>query len=101
MAENTGNGAGDLPGNESVDADEHRGLATALVQVDVPRSERPLRADPRFLSVRQVARVLGVCPHSVYALCETGRLRCVRVLNTIRIGRADLEMFLNVRRQPV
>jgi len=33
IAENTGNGSGDLLGNESADADEHQLLAAALVQV--------------------------------------------------------------------
>ncbi len=43
------------------------------------RSVRPL------LSVRQVAKVLGVCPATVYALCEQRKLPHFRVLNAIRI----------------
>ncbi len=67
----------------------------------MPDRERPTRADCRFLSVRQVASRLDISPRSVYALCKTGKLGYVRILNVIRIRRADLEAFLEVRRQPV
>ena len=64
--------------------------------MELPQSEHPARADPRFLSVRQVAKQLRV-PHSVYTLCETGKLKYVRVLNAIRIARAELESFQRLR----
>jgi len=54
--------------------------------------------DGRFarslLSVRQVARLLGVCPATVYALCGQRKLPHFRVLNAIRIDAVDLKAFL-------
>jgi len=60
---------------------------------EVRRSARPL------LSVRQVAKLLGVCPATVYALCEQGKLPCFRMLNAIRIDPRAVKKFLaRVRR---
>jgi len=52
------------------------------------------RSDRSLLSVRQVAKLLGVCPATVYALCEQGRLPHFRVLNSIRMDPRDLKKFL-------
>jgi len=46
-----------------------------------------------------VARWLGVCTATVYALCAQGRLPHVRVLNAIRIGPGDLKQFTEARRR--
>ncbi len=46
-----------------------------------------------LLSVREVARRLGVHPHSVYKLCDRGDLPHIRVLNTIRVSSEDLARF--------
>jgi excisionase family DNA binding protein len=57
------------------------------------RSVRPL------LSVRQVAKLLGVCSATVYGLCEQGNLPHFRVLNAIRIDPRAVKRFLaRVRR---
>jgi excisionase family DNA binding protein len=55
---------------------------------EVGRSIRPL------LSVRQVAKLLGVCPATVYALCDRGELPHYRVLNAIRVAPRDLKEFM-------
>ena len=55
---------------------------------EVGRSVRPL------LTVRQVARLLGVCPATVYALCARRKLPHFRVLNAIRVDPGDLTNFL-------
>jgi excisionase family DNA binding protein len=47
-----------------------------------------------LLTVRDVAARLGVSTATVYALCERGELRHVRVLNAIRITESDLVDFV-------
>jgi excisionase family DNA binding protein len=47
-----------------------------------------------LLRVADVATQLGVSNATVYELCATGRLRHVRILNSIRIAPADLDAFL-------
>jgi len=37
------------------------------------------------MTVREVAKRLGVCRATVYQLCERGELRHVRVSNVIRV----------------
>lgn len=54
-----------------------------------------LSAADRLLTVRQVAAVLQVCPATVYALCRRGELAHSRVLDSIRVERADLEAYLD------
>jgi len=49
-----------------------------------------------LLSVRQVAKLLGVCPATVYALCDQQKLRHFRVLNAIRIDPAAVKRFLAI-----
>jgi excisionase family DNA binding protein len=51
-----------------------------------------------LLSVSEVARLLGVCSATVYALCAKGALPHVRVLNAIRVTPGDLEAFVENRR---
>jgi len=50
-------------------------------------------------SVRQVAKLLGVCRATVCRLCERGELPHDRVLNAIRVDPVDVRRFLaKVRR---
>jgi excisionase family DNA binding protein len=51
-----------------------------------------------LLSVREAARLLGVCSATVYKLCATGELPHARVLNAVRILPADLVTFVLARR---
>jgi hypothetical protein len=55
---------------------------------EVGRSAWPL------LSVRQVAKMLGVCPATVYRLCDRGELPHFRVLNATWIDPGDLKSIV-------
>jgi len=48
----------------------------------------------QLLTVREVAARLAVSTATVYALCERGQLRHVRVSNAIRIKPAEVEAFI-------
>jgi excisionase family DNA binding protein len=48
----------------------------------------------QLLSVREVARRLGVSTAIVYRFCERGELAHVRVSHTIRITSADLAAYV-------
>ena len=48
----------------------------------------------RLLTVREVAERLAVCTATVYALCERGEIRHLRVSNAIRVHPDDLEAFI-------
>ena len=59
------------------------------------------RSARSLLSVRQVAKLLGVCPATVYALCGQRKLPHFRVLNAIRIAPESVRNFLaKARRTP-
>jgi len=49
---------------------------------------------PALLTVREAAARLRVSTATVYALCERGELRHVRVSNAIRLRVEDLEDFI-------
>jgi excisionase family DNA binding protein len=57
------------------------------------------RSDRSLLSVRQVAKLLRVCPATVYALCDRGELPHFRVLNAIRIDPKAVKSFLSRARR--
>jgi len=56
--------------------------------------DEALRSVGKLLTVRQVAKLLGMCPASVYRLCDRGELAHFRVLNAIRIHPAAVKKFL-------
>jgi excisionase family DNA binding protein len=59
----------------------------------------PTRPLPELLlTLRAVARVLGVCTATVSRLCSRGELRCVRIANAVRVHPADLDAFIATRR---
>jgi excisionase family DNA binding protein len=81
-----------------VSAGERKFGAAGLLQVGltdgaVDHGPRPL------LSVREAARLLGVCTATVYKLCADGKLPQARILNAIRIVPADLAAFVMTRRR--
>ena len=57
------------------------------------------RSHRSLLSVRQVAKLLGVCPATVYALCERGDLPHYRMLNAIRVDPGCVKRFLAASRR--
>ena len=73
-------------------------LAGSLLDARAPEPEvRPVLQP--LLSVRQVAKLLGVCPATVYRMCEQGELRHFRVRNALRVSLVDLRACLvRVRR---
>jgi excisionase family DNA binding protein len=91
--------------NRSADEASHRFLGAGLVQLEhreglsvaPPNASRTATAPNQLLSAVEAAEQLGICPHSVYNLCETGKLRFVRVRNAIRIAQADLDAFRSTR----
>jgi excisionase family DNA binding protein len=78
------------------DASKWKVLAVSLLYTEVARREAP---PPALLSVREVARRLGVSCGTVYSLCETGQLAFTRVVNAIRVAEGDLEEFIHARRR--
>jgi excisionase family DNA binding protein len=48
----------------------------------------------KLLTVRQVANVLGVCPSTVYRLCERGELAHYRVRHAIRVDITEVKAML-------
>ena len=48
----------------------------------------------RLLRIADIAERLGVCAAIVYRLCERGELPHVRIVNSIRVRRTDLDAFL-------
>jgi excisionase family DNA binding protein len=52
----------------------------------------------RMLGVREVAERLRVCTATVYALCASGALEHVQVLNSIRVPEVALAAFVTRRR---
>ena len=52
----------------------------------------------RLLTVRDLAARLAVCTATVYALCERGEIRHLRVSNAIRVHPDDLETFIASKR---
>jgi excisionase family DNA binding protein len=68
-----------------------RSFAAGLL-LGADEDERPL------LSVREVARLLGLSTATVYRLSAEGALATIRILNTIRFRPADVWAFIRSRR---
>jgi excisionase family DNA binding protein len=49
----------------------------------------------QLLTVRQVAAMLGVCTATVYSWAASGALPHIRIVNVIRVRRADVTLFLD------
>jgi len=75
--------------NRSPGEGKNKFLGAGLVQWKSRDGESRTRA-ANLLSVREVAKCLGVCAATVYRLCERKAIRHFRVLNAIRIAEEDL-----------
>jgi excisionase family DNA binding protein len=52
------------------------------------------RSVGKLLTVRQVAKLLGMCPATVYRLCDRGELSHYRVRNAIRVDLMEIKAML-------
>jgi len=78
-----GEGVG-VQGSQVVAADSRK-----FVPPLSPRTE-----GERLLTVREVAGRLAVSTATIYALCERGQIRHVRISNAIRVELAEVEAFI-------
>jgi excisionase family DNA binding protein len=63
--------------------------------LDSPAMENEVeQAVGKLLTVRQVAKVLGVCPATVYRLCDRGELAHYRVRHAIRVDITEVKAML-------
>ncbi len=60
----------------------------------LPRSTGPDLRPTQLLSVREVARLLGLCRASIYRLVERGELPAIRIGNSIRFLQDELSDWL-------
>jgi excisionase family DNA binding protein len=95
---NTGSVSDDKSKNVQIHADLSKDFAGSLLD-GVAGDGEDGRSARSLLSVRQVAKLLGVCPATVYRLCDQRKLPHFRVLNAIRIDPGDLKRFLARSRQ--
>ena len=51
-------------------------------------------APETLLKPTEVALRLRLCRATVYKLCATGRLPCLRIVNSVRVRPEDLEAFI-------
>ena len=56
--------------------------------------DEALRSVGKLLTVRQVAKLLEVCPATVYRLCERGELPHYRIRNAIRVDLTEVKALL-------
>ena len=95
---NTGSVSDEKSQNVQIHASLSKDFAGSLLDGTAADGEDG-RSDRSLLSVRQVAKLLGVCPATVYALCEQRKLPHFRVLNAIRIDPKAVKRFLSRARR--
>ncbi len=94
---NTGSVSDEKSKNVQIHASSSKNFAGSLL--DGTADGEDGRSARSLLSVRQVAKLLGVCPATVYALCEQRKLPHFRVLNAIRIDPRAVKRFLSRARR--
>jgi excisionase family DNA binding protein len=95
---NTGSVSDEKSKNVQTHASLSKDLAGSLLD-GMSADGDDVRFDRSLLSVRQVAKLLGVCPATVYALCGQRKLPHFRVLNAIRIDPKAVKRFLSRARR--
>lgn len=64
-------------------------------RIDVKPQETDEEVQSHYLKVGDVARTLNVSPMTIYRQIKAGKLRALRVGNSMRIHRKDLESYLH------
>jgi hypothetical protein len=70
------------------------GLPAGSLLDGPPPDDEAMRSVGEFLTVRQVAKVLGMCPATVHRLCERGELAHDRVHHAIRVDPMEVKAVL-------
>jgi excisionase family DNA binding protein len=90
---NTGSVSDEKSKNVQIHAISSKDFAGSLL--DSPASvDEALRSVGKLLTVRQVAKLLGVCSATVYKLCNRGELPHFRILNAIRVDLPEVKALL-------
>jgi len=87
-------------------APDCRKLVTNLLQDEASEDFGKLPRGSRFndklndelLTVKEAAAQLKLCKSTVSKLCFTGRLNHIRIMNSIRIPKSELEAFIEASR---
>jgi excisionase family DNA binding protein len=58
------------------------------------KDDEAIRSVGKLLTVRQVAKVLGMCPATIYRLCERGELAHYRIHHAIRVDPMEVKSML-------
>jgi excisionase family DNA binding protein len=95
---NTGSVSDEKSKNVQTHASLSKDFAGSLLD-RIPTDSEVGRSVRSLLSVRQVAKLLGVCPATVYRLCDQRKLPHFRVLNAIRIDPRAVKAFLSRSRR--
>jgi excisionase family DNA binding protein len=90
---NTGSVSDEKGKNVQIHASLSKDCAGSLPD-GVATDDEALRSVGKPLTVRQVAKVLGVCPATVYGLCDRGELPHYRVRHAIRVALMDVTAML-------
>jgi excisionase family DNA binding protein len=90
---NTGSVSDEKSKNVQIHASLRKDFAGSLLD-GVATDDEALRSVGKLLTVRQVAKVLGVCPATVYGLCDRGELPHYRVRNAIRVDVMEIKAML-------
>jgi len=70
------------------------GLPAGSLLDGPPPDDEAMRSVGKLLTVRQVAKVLGMCPATIYRLCERGELAHYRIHHVIRVDPMEVKAML-------
>jgi excisionase family DNA binding protein len=90
---NTGSVSDEKSNNVQIHASLSKDFAGSLLD-GLATDDEALLSVGKLLTVRQVAKLLGVCAATVYRLCGRGDLAHYRVRNAIRVDLMGVEAML-------
>lgn len=64
-------------------------------RIDIDKVDEVEEGKSKYLKVSDVARTLNVSPMTIYRQIKAGKLRALRVGNSMRIHEKDLESYLH------